>query len=481
MVYTLLSYPVDLNQPPIFPGASSTSITEITLGDLHANAIKLVHALVRYGVCDIEAGAFKALLVADEKDFLACIQDKLQIKDKKILVRLIGDIVADRGENDLYVLAVLDKLRSNNVPVTTLISNHDVELILAYEAYQKKGKVLGTRGDRGIMPEQKQSLIALSQSIASGQVVSKAEFERLMDTVYLPTLKLIDYRLTDTTPKHITVFTHAPIDLDGIYELSNQFNIPYQAESVEELAHTIDQINTACRFKIQSGAFTRIYEKCIHTAVWNREENLKAGSDSISAKNISFVYGHTIGGAHERKNVFKIDNKLGKGPDMSKGDDPVFVLMEVDKVIIASINDALSVLQTYSAGTAVNEMIQSIQDDMKHHLFQQAQTKVKQLKNYHFEGQRGKNLDAETRGVLERAWYNVIAGIRFFLSLLTAIFTKKSEHKNPVAEWAIGRPFFFQKPRTKAENALIEEKMKVLEAGKAELFNALELPRPGVG
>ncbi|MDF1646062.1 MAG: hypothetical protein P1U61_03635 [Legionellaceae bacterium] len=587
---------VDLSK---HPQKNDTTLTQVTLGDLHSNAMKLLHTLVRYGVCEFRALKFRKLsklydlknpTEADKQAFLALFREEFKVKNTDILVRLIGDIVADRGQNDLYVLTILDVLREKGVRVSTLISNHDVDLIRAYEAYKKKGGVFGQSGTATIASDFTRSIQVLEKSIGDGKAISSAEFERLMEETYLPSLKLIDYSLSEDAPKKITIFSHAPIDLEVIEQMANKFGVVYKAETVEALAQTMDAINQKFIAYVREGHFDVIYnpskiidsgrgmvkQNCIEYTAWNRDEDLKSGSESILSAHIEFVYGHTVGGVCSRENITKIDNKLGKGDDHNDEFEPLFVADDpiptlplgdgvlkpaeylstqvleenhpvwiykkqhllglikdnkarveklfglekervllknkyyleqvdtynhllalnievsseeelnqfntlllstrrvfVDDLFIKTVQDALYVLKKYAAGTAVSELIEDIESDLGKENFKSAQEKIKDLEKNSFEGLGGQQIDAEKRGGLEKAWYQIIAGIRFFLSCMMSLFTKKPNHENSWAKSLLGRPFFFQKPTTQGEDALILKQLELLEQAKNELKDVM--------
>ncbi len=605
MVYDNLSPRVDLKTgPSLSKDLQNLGIntTQVTLGDLHSNAIKLLDSLVRYGVCELGQQTFKQLLGLylkknptedDKKAFIRHIQTALKVIDCKILLRLIGDIVADRGKNDLYVLAILDVLKKQGVPISTLVSNHDVELILAYERYKKNG------GDfqlnkAGIVLEQIGSILVLEASIGEGKAISSAEFERLMEAVYLPTLKLVDYSLTGTDPKHITIFSHAPIDLAVIRHMAEKFEVAYSASTADELALTIDKINRRFSSYVRDGNFNLIYDRvkvpknyyvpktaCVECAIWNRDEDLDAGSDTIDVANVTFVYGHTKGGHHKRNNAECIDNTAGKG-SLAPAVDPVIISDEphsqaryikmkpsaylskqvleenqkvwriekedlMDKVsdnedalkdadsftkqrfeaenavlnsrieaynallllnkpfssndelnrlnqlllvaradvkkkaskdtdedFIDVIKNALSVLKHYSAGSEVRKSIECIEQDLEEKAFKQAEKNLAMLAQGSFEGLGKEGVNAKNRGILQKAWYTVISAIRFFLGLVMSVFTKDSDHGNKLAKSLLGRQFFFQKPKTKSEKALIQEQLDVLESAKEKLNGAID-------
>ena len=334
---------VDLTIPPQFNSANPKNTKQITLGDLHSNAIKLIHTLTRHGICRIDPEDYQQLLSlyqkenpteADKTAFRNCLRTKIKITNTNTLVRLIGDTMADRGKNDLYVLAILDLLHSKNVPVSTLLSNHDIELMLAYEAYKKtNASTLDTRDTIGIIPEQKCSLKALSDSIGDvGKTCSPAIFKKLMDETYLPSVKLIDYSLSNTTPTHITLFTHAPIQLSSIEAAAKALGAAYDGTTPERLAHSIDVINQAFQERLQRGELNTLYDghspSPIYSLISDREENLESGSEDIPAEHITFVYGHTNAGVPTRDNIVRLDNQLGKGSHNPPEPDPVFTSNE---------------------------------------------------------------------------------------------------------------------------------------------------------
>ena len=101
----------------------------------------------------------------------------------------MGDILADRGNNDYLTLKLLEKLHSLEIPYEIMLSNHDLWFIEAAEDYfQNPSKVrfdeinsvalltdapwLITTGRQG------QSLVNFSHMI-NNAVLSRASFEAL--------------------------------------------------------------------------------------------------------------------------------------------------------------------------------------------------------------------------------------------------------------------------------------------------------------
>ena len=90
---------------------------QATIGDLHANAMKFIYFLVAEGIFDISDAHYRALsniyqkditttsddvLRADIVTFNDIIDNGLRLKNPTF-IRLIGDEVGDRGQNDYFI------------------------------------------------------------------------------------------------------------------------------------------------------------------------------------------------------------------------------------------------------------------------------------------------------------------------------------------------------------------------------------------
>ena len=137
----LITKDVNINVCPL-PGDLS-DITNATLGDLHGNALKLLFFLTYLGIFQINEEIYKRLVhiyhtptaaltqeLLDEFDFIV---GDIPILNRTLLVRLIGDELADRGSNDYFTLRILEKLYLEEIPIEILLSNHGIGFIEAYE------------------------------------------------------------------------------------------------------------------------------------------------------------------------------------------------------------------------------------------------------------------------------------------------------------------------------------------------------------
>ncbi|MCK1859324.1 hypothetical protein MXE00_13165 [Legionella pneumophila] len=132
---------VDIYQLP--PVDLTHKGTEITIGDLHGNAMKLMFMLVKHGIAtNISIEDYNRLVEIYRtptkgltKELLGEFNEILtKIKfNSDSTIRLIGDELADRGNNDYFTLKILEKLNEHTVPVEIIVSNHSIEFIEAYE------------------------------------------------------------------------------------------------------------------------------------------------------------------------------------------------------------------------------------------------------------------------------------------------------------------------------------------------------------
>lgn len=223
----------------------------LTLGDLHGNALKLLYFLLRYKIIDFKDGiqeenyqkfvdvyeqssnqTLSKQELSDMVDSFHAILANIRVINKDVLIRLIGDEVADRGNNDYFTLKLLDLLTKNDVRLHITLSNHGNAFIAAYQS--------GEFTTNGMMnSDQARSFTGLKQLVDS-KVIRLEDVKALVDDCYMPALKLLDYELDD---KAITLFTHAPVEFNLIKTLADKYKVTYRDTSTHELAATIDNIN----------------------------------------------------------------------------------------------------------------------------------------------------------------------------------------------------------------------------------------------
>lgn len=259
---------IDIYQYPENPPSELAvdAETQITLGDLHGNAIKLIHFLKMHHVMDIDKNKFDQLVAIYKKSVEDLTEEDLtQFKDiigaanyhAVGLVRLLGDEVSDRGANDIFTLFMFETLRHKKIPIEILLSNHGLSFLDAYQRDLKNDdkdsndvneSFLSISGTGSL------SLHNLIKLIDKG-TISKDRVKQLVEESYKPVVKAVSYSSDVADPHNpkIKIYSHAPIDLQAIKGLAEMYEIDYQDNSLEKFMATIDAINDHVKTDIVQG------------------------------------------------------------------------------------------------------------------------------------------------------------------------------------------------------------------------------------
>ncbi|HYF98267.1 MAG TPA: hypothetical protein VD770_04730, partial [Coxiellaceae bacterium] len=243
------SYP----SPLVDARPAANADTQLTLGDLHGNFLKLMYFLIREKVItgvyekdyDWLVEFYKKPadeMSAAEISIFKSILEKTRVATPPVaLVRLIGDVLCDRGSNDAATLLIIKRLRELTIPLEIIASNHDVEFMRAYRAPTKD--IAGFEfGRRSLVHEdQDRSMMNLETTIKNNPGLGD-EIHEIVIHDYLPSVKLLNYVL-GSEEKSISIYTHAPVGLETIEGLARYFEVDYKARTPRELATTIDSIN----------------------------------------------------------------------------------------------------------------------------------------------------------------------------------------------------------------------------------------------
>lgn len=313
---------------------------ELTFGDMHGNALKLIYLLVQNGVMNLKADQYNSLRSIYNKK-----NNELELKDIEVfeailnsttynpcaLVRLIGDELADRGNNDLFTLLVMRALAKNKVPFRITLSNHSV--IALKQFHQEKND----RQNRLIQGQQNSvdQMWALLEQPELKTYKEKAL--SIVDNIYKPSLCLIDYNIMGERPhQSLTLFTHAPVGLETIQAIADKFQIRYEDSSIESLTKCIDAINERAFQAFQNQTFTRDYfdpdlyqndnSSPFAKLFWGRKLE-GFNHQPMGQFKVQMVHGH-VGPDDEQTRHYlltNLDNNLGKFPNRSDvGNYPVY-------------------------------------------------------------------------------------------------------------------------------------------------------------
>lgn len=306
---------------------------EVTIGDLHGNALKLLNFLIRNDIVKITKEDYKLFvniyktrpdeLTVKDLTFFHAILDGAVINPQH-KVRFLGDDLCDRGMNDYYTLHIYKKLDTAGVPFDVVLSNHGNFFISAYERPDQSFS-FNPYGD-GENESTVQSMLHLGRIIDRG-IVEKQSILDIIQNHYLKHIVLPGY-IINKQKNSITVYSHAPIDLVMLSELAKDLNTPFNDTNLNELARSLDNINRQIQQWILSNTFTEHYKelneahKKTNTAsplkevLWNRDYTIL--KRDFEPKNkpyfVNYVHGHD-----SMPNVFDLDNLFGKGDENYKG------------------------------------------------------------------------------------------------------------------------------------------------------------------
>src|SRR3989338_10417538 len=277
-----VSFVVDLKQPPVVPLLFKKLISQkknslVVFPDMHGNALLLLYRLMHCGIFDnketdeiaiendnnirkktiyesfaaiyyrhptlihaLRNGDFykkqeaKKALIEDIATFKKLLE-KTDVLNSTLMVRLLGDLLADRGQNDYFTLLILQHLKKKGVPYEILFSNHDAGFL---EALQKKTLRTPSKGEHYVSPLCSNSLDQLSELI-NNDIVLEKEITTLANDCYKPALTLTAYGYNEETNKPY-FDTHAQVDPDIIKDLAEKFYVHYDSESFFETLHDIN-------------------------------------------------------------------------------------------------------------------------------------------------------------------------------------------------------------------------------------------------
>lgn len=323
------------NYPEISESHKFDRGAQLTIGDLHGNALKLFYFLIKHRVfTNVSHEDYRQFVKLYKKNTQSITKEDLS-KFKKLLakvkvnnkgtVRLIGDDLADRGSNDYFTLKILQKLLDKGCGLEVLLSNHLGEFIEAHETradYVPQGLQNGLAG----------SMQRMNDLIVRG-LIDKKEIKNIFNKQYIQNLKVLSYTFNPET-KQMSIYSHAPIGLQTIRGLAQKLGIQYKDRKMEDLARTIDAINT--KFLTDYVARARIHElfdndflddpfdidPITHPfahLMWNRDHHSLQRPEDYKDYHLKFIHGHDYNQRAVRGRVYNLDNELGKHPELHEG------------------------------------------------------------------------------------------------------------------------------------------------------------------
>ena len=307
---------------------------QLTIGDLHGNALKLIYFLVRQNVITLDEADYNRIVNIYETETLTknLLREFSEILDRVTVqpvgtVRLIGDEMADRGMNDYLTLKIFEMLRRHRVNVEILISNHGIEFL---EACEKQKDFKAPRLLNGMGLNHAISLQRLNDLVKRG-VVTRKEVLEMAGRCYNPFLRALSYTVSEDG-RAITIYSHAGIGLQTIARIAEWLDVSYRDTTAFNLASTIDSINTAFQKYVCERTVHQLYDHKVMDAayrdanyqisqmwhpfvflMWNRQHWLVEKNRPAVHKGyqLDFVHGHDSDDLTQG-NIYNLDNQLGK-------------------------------------------------------------------------------------------------------------------------------------------------------------------------
>lgn len=309
---------------------------QVTIGDLHGNAIKFLFTLVKHGfITDMSEEKYDELVSLYCKNIDELSKDDLTRYNNIItslhinnvaLLRLLGDELCDRGVNDYFTLVIIKKLQEQKVNLEIILSNHSVEFI---DAYETKLKFFPT-----VLENHFSTSMINMQILIARKLITREEVLGIVKKAYKPCLIAVSYSLSEDN-KEITLFSHAPIDIRAISALSKKLGVNFEDYSAIALAKTIDAINQVYHTHVMNNTVHTLFDRTvmetgyqalsfsplfnpIEYITWNRDLTHLNQPETHKGYKIFYAHGHDSQ-VSENKNVFNLDSKLGKNMELYLG------------------------------------------------------------------------------------------------------------------------------------------------------------------
>lgn len=303
---------------------SNIKYTEATIGDLHANIIKLIHILVHVGIIELDHKTYKdlvqiyknpSLTLSDLIDFQNILDKHIIVLNTNITIRLLGDCLFDRGRNDILFLKFLKFLTFHHVSYRIIFSNHDAEFLRLMINHPKSCPTELTQSN--FCSTLSGSVHQLLHSVLE-YIVSWEEVQSLYYHYYLPALTLIDYSVTNDN-QDFHLYTHAPTTLLHLQEMAKSLNIAIDWVDIQSLMTSLNQLNETFAYLVFTKKIIEFlnYEHELFTFIWRRESDLEKSYVPPSNFAITYVFGHDNKAPSDQLTplyipAIRLDNFLGK-------------------------------------------------------------------------------------------------------------------------------------------------------------------------
>ncbi len=242
-------------------------------------------------------------------------------------IRLIGDELADRGENDYYMLKLIEKLHQGGANLEILLSNHGLEFTYERET-QFRDEICGLGGQHRINPEPGIGLMRSMDNLffyMDCRMIAPDEINSLY-AIRNAKLKALSYDYD--AEGNLFIYSHAPIDPDDILQVARSLELVTEQElppegvsglKVEHFILMIDRINRVVSEAAVGNTLSDLMGRCGESTLIRGKEESNFVFDRLcwkrSAPKYAFppkvfnVHGHDLGIHAQHLNL---DGLLGK-------------------------------------------------------------------------------------------------------------------------------------------------------------------------
>lgn len=306
-----------------------------TLPDMHGNAMYMLYVCGLLGIVEFEQRQWDALWQLYEKPSLQAADFESFTHLVRVSaswdfypsIRLIGDLLADRGRHDQLMLIVLehiyDALHLFGKSFEIIYSNHDHMFMRAFATqFEETIFEIDTSliwQDRVYVQSCYRSLEKLQQSIKAGHSKFE-EIERMVQKVVFPNLKLLNYEVIEGD---FYLFSHAPTCQHTLSELVKGPIVPLKTHA--DLAELVKSINKNLYEKYNSGIIPDIGGDEVIDFVQARGSDILSHCDQDSVSAVVYVHGHTGEENPVTRWHMPIDGNLGR-PNPQRGDGGLLTL-----------------------------------------------------------------------------------------------------------------------------------------------------------
>lgn len=223
---------------------------QVIMGDAHGDFLFVIYFLIEKGVLLLSKENYQSLVdiyysegELTKKDLETVQKILKETKVQKVgLVRFLGDLLADRGKNDILILLLLFFLHKKGVNFKISFSNHDYMFFFYWLLKISKIK----------QDEEYYGSYNRMYSLIEKGIISIKMIQQILETAYVPYVDLFSLSFGKKIQQKAPVeyYTHGKVDFDEIKGALEECGLPpFEGKpSLKELCEAINKINTTLRF-----------------------------------------------------------------------------------------------------------------------------------------------------------------------------------------------------------------------------------------